>query len=218
MSQIEKISAIKAHKAEPIHTAPPRTVKKARTQAPKDSFSSGEKAGFFGKVKRFWAENVTGKGLKRPDADAIQDFATRAAVAGGAIGAAAGGFIGYQAGKMEAANAQRSHVTWQEPVMERKHLGNIPSDYYTPWWGGWLGEDHVRFDDKWNIQGVDPIYRDAPVYNPDGSIKMATKEADISSQRFGPVSGAIGGAIIGGIGGVAGGIAVGLLNRIAKGK
>ncbi|MCL5036463.1 MAG: hypothetical protein M1269_05010 [Chloroflexi bacterium] len=193
----------------------------------KDGFEKSRNVftGIKDKIKGFWAKDILGKasgGMKAKAAD--MDFTTKAAIAGGGIGAVAGGIVGYQAGKLEAASTQVSHETWQVPITERQNLGNIPSDYYSPtsWWGGWdmYGDhvDHVHINEAGNIVGGQPVYRDVPVYNPDGTIKMQTVTKDISSQRFGPTSGAIGGAILGGVGGVAGGIAVGLLHKLATGK
>jgi len=156
---------------------------------------------------------------KTAKADEGLDFTGKAAIAGGAIGAAGGAAAGYAAGRMQEAAAQRSVETWNVPVTERKLLGYIPSDYYSSndWWGGWDWQ-HVTYDDKGQVIGGDPVYRDVPVLDANGKPVMKEVTGTISSQRYGVVGGTLGGMALGGVAGAMGGVAVGLLHKLATDK
>ena len=224
MTRIEKIQS------ENIHSYTPQSAKKAphghksAEIDTKDEFKKTAQSGnvvsrSLGKIKSFVSENITGKGSAAEAAGDADDFTAKAALAGGILGAGAGGAIGYAAGKIDEARATSTHETWQEPVMERKNLGTIPHDYYTSddWYSGWSHET-VHFDDKGTVAGGEPVYRDAPVYNADGSLKMKTVEANIDSKRYGIFGGTFFGVILGGIGGTLGGVAVGLINKMLRDK
>jgi hypothetical protein len=73
-------------------------------------------------------------------------------------------------------------LEWEEPVMKKKNLGNIPSGYYQReygWGWGWNSNSY-NYDSNGKLEsathGVSPVYRDAPVYNSDGSVKMKDVE------------------------------------------
>jgi hypothetical protein len=74
-------------------------------------------------------------------------------------------------------------LEWEEPVMEKKNLGNIPRGYYTQdWFGfGWASDSNrYTYDDDGNLikasHGVKAVHRNTPVYNSDGSVKMKDVE------------------------------------------
>lgn len=222
MSDIQRIIP----KGSPPAPAPGKIDKSPATPAaPHDTVDiskSGATAsqGMLGKVKQWARQNISGEASataqSRQPGDG--DFTTKAAVIGAGVGAPLGGFLGYESGKLEEARAQRSTETWQAPTLEQKHLGNIPQDQYTPKWG-WLfgygvGNDHVQLGSDGQIQGGQPVNRDAPVYNPDGSVKMHPETKTIQSARYGPVVGALGGAFLFGVAGALGGVAVGVIHRL----
>mgnify|MGYP000883472534 CR=1 FL=1 len=143
------------------------------------------------------------------------DFGTAAMTAGGLVGGAAGAYIGYDAAIKEAANMKSDTLTWKEPVMQSKHLGNIPSDYFS-----WSSFDfHTeKFDADGKLMGGSTVYRDVPVFNQDGSVIVHDDTKTIDSKRFGMFGGVSMGVIIGTTAGLLGGLAVSLIKKIVDGK
>lgn len=143
------------------------------------------------------------------------DFGTAAMTAGGLVGGAAGAYIGYDSALKEAANMKSDTLTWHEPVMQSKHLGNIPSDYFS-----WSSFDfHTeKFDANGKLMGGSAVYRDVPVFNQDGSVRMHDVTKTIDSKRFGMFGGVSMGVIIGTTAGLLGGLAVSLVKKIVDGK
>lgn len=225
MTNIDKIK-FEQIKTSEVKALPPKK-EEAKAEPVKDKYVSSvkEEKSVFGKaaekVKNFINEDIKGAGTFKEKAEANLDFTTKAAIAGGVIGAGAGAAVGYQVGKAEMETAVKSHEVWKEPVMERKNLGYIPDDYYSParwWWGDSWGNNHVRYDDQGKVTSGQSVIRDVPVYEADGTPKMKTVEGNISSQRYGVAGAALGLAAIGGIAGTAAGIAVGLINKLIHSK
>jgi hypothetical protein len=77
-------------------------------------------------------------------------------------------------------------LEWEEPVMSKRKIGNKPTNFYERvWWGGWgwnTGSDpnSYEFDNNGNLvsasNGISPVYRNAPEFNADGSVKMKDVE------------------------------------------
>lgn len=224
MTNIDKI------KLEQIKTpevkALPLKKEEAKTEPIKDKYvsSAKEEKSVFGKaaekIKNFINEDIKGTKNLKAQADEGIDFTTKAAIAGGIIGAGASAAVGYQVGKTEVEAAVKSHEVWKEPVMESKNLGHIPDDYYSPagWWWGDSWGNHVRYDDQGKVTSGQSVIRDVPVYEADGTPKMKTVEGNISSRRYGIADATLGLAVIGGIAGTAAGIAVGLINKLIHSK
>jgi len=153
---------------------------------PSDDYKpeEGEK-GFISKVvdgiTKFVRKNIIGPSDRFADR-LKSDFGTQAMVAGGLIGGAAGAYIGYDAAGYENANTQTDALTWQEPTMQQKHLGNIPSDYYS--WSRW-DYTHHDYDTDGRYSGGDRVYRQAPVFDGEGNPRMHDVNKTISSDRFG---------------------------------
>ncbi|MCE1246509.1 MAG: hypothetical protein LWY06_07695 [Firmicutes bacterium] len=143
------------------------------------------------------------------------DFGTAAMTAGGLVGGAAGAYLGYDAAIKEAANMKSETLTWQEPVMQSKNLGGIPSDYFS-----WSTFDFhsEKFDANGRLMGDSQVYRDVPVFNQDGTVRMHDVTETIDSKRFGVFGGVSMGVIIGTTAGVLGGLAVSLIKKIVDGK
>lgn len=182
---------------------------------PKDSYDSGnEKKGFFKRaadgVKEFVSENIVGPAGKYKDS-LKGDFGTQAMTAGGVIGGVTGAVLGHNAAGMEDANMQSDTLTWQEPTMERKHLGNIPHDYYS--WSRWDYRSH-DYDSNGALSGGDRVHRNTPVYESDGSVRMHNVTETIDSKRFGKFAGTSMGLALGTVAGIMGGFAVTMIRKI----
>ncbi len=165
------------------------------------------------KMAGFVREYIVGPGEKYAN-NLRSDFKTQAMTAGIALGGAAGAFIGYESAVIEANNTQTSVQTWQEPVTHRKYLGDIPRDYHS--WSSW---DHrsYSFDADGRLSGGRAIYREAPVYNPDNTVKMQEVTETVSSRRFNIFGGVFGGLLLGVAGGTLAGIALSLIHKAIKG-
>lgn len=97
--------------------------------------------------------------------------------------------------------------TWKEPVYESKRLGSIPDDHYESAWlpGPYYGTDFSTSNDTY-LSGETPeagnqeVWRDVPVYNVDGSVKMNEVTRTLSEAAYDPkkstmISGGVGGAL-----------------------
>jgi hypothetical protein len=211
-------SSIVDRGANPKLSSEPKTERAAGETS--DSFkpSDNQEKGFIEKVvdgiAGFVENNIIG-----PAGDfkhkLTTDFGTAAMTTGGLIGGAAGAYIGYDAALKEAANMKTDTLTWQEPVMQTKHLGNIPGDYFS-----WSSFDfHTeKFDANGRLMGDSQVNRQVPVFNPDGTVKMHDVTETIDSKRFGMFGGVSMGLIIGTTAGVLGGLAVSLTKKIIDGK
>ncbi|HXE72539.1 MAG TPA: hypothetical protein VNO81_07750, partial [Candidatus Nitrosotenuis sp.] len=135
----------------------------------------------------------------------LADFAGGAALTGTALGAGLGAFMGVRAGQAELGNQEIHRRSWMAPVMQSKYLGEIPRDHYDWFW---------PYHDDWG-RGSEPVYRQAPVYNADGSVRMQEVSQEFRTGRYGPVAGGILGGLIGAGAGLAAGVAAGVAARLA---
>lgn len=114
-----------------------------------------------------------------------------------------------------AENAPRLTITrtWQEPVTQRERLGSIPSDdYESTWWpgpyyGSTMSTESSHYASSGNCEmGNQDVYREVPVYGPDGkptfeTVTKTLSEDPYSANKSGWISAATGAAL----GGLAGG-------------
>jgi len=182
---------------------------------PNDTYDSGNrKKGFFKRaadgVRKFVRKNIIGP-MDKYKENLKSDFGTQAMTAGGAVGGAVGALIGHSAAGMEEAHMQSDTLTWQEPTLQRKHLGNIPSDYYS--WSRW-DYHHHDYNTDGSLSGGNRVYRNAPVYNSDGSVRMHDVTETIDSKRFGKFAGTSMGLALGTVAGIMGGFAVAMIRKI----
>ncbi|MCD4783409.1 MAG: hypothetical protein K8T10_06225 [Candidatus Eremiobacteraeota bacterium] len=182
---------------------------------PDDSYDSGDKKkGFFKRtadgIRKFINKNIIGPADRYKD-NLKSDFGTQAMTAGGVVGGAVGAMIGHSAAGMEEAHMQSDTLTWQEPTMQREHLGNIPRDYYS--WSRWDFRSH-DYDSNGALSGGSRVYRNAPVYNSDGSARVHDVTETIDSKRFGKFAGTSMGLALGTVAGVMGGFAVAMIRKI----
>ena len=197
-----------------------KPVKTGYSPMPEDSFKpeNGEKKGFVEKtvdgIANFIRNNIIGPAGKFKD-HLKQDFGTQCMVAGGMVGGAAGAYIGYDAAGYEEVNAQSHNLTWQEPTMQRKYLGDIPDDYYS--WSPFDFKSH-KYDENMRLTGGDSVYRDAPVYDSSGNPMKHDVSRTINSKRFSRFGGTAMGMALGTVAGVMGGFAVALIAKIINGK
>ncbi|MCA9780433.1 MAG: hypothetical protein KC800_27100, partial [Candidatus Eremiobacteraeota bacterium] len=131
------------------------------------------------------------------------------AVAGTVLGAGVGAYLGVKAGGAEAAANEVNTRTWDVPVYQKETIGHIPDDYY----------EHNRFF-QWGPENgrgraeTEPVRRNVPVYDSDGSPRMTKTSETFESKRYGKVLGGIAGGAIGAGVGLATGVTVGLADKI----
>ena len=187
---------------------------------PEDSFKpeNGEKKGVIEKVvdgiSNFITENIIGP-TGQFAGYVKKDFGAQCMVAGGIVGGATGAFIGYEASGYEETNALQHNLTWQEPTMQNKYLGDIPEDYYS--WSRW---DHhsYQYDENMRLTGGESVYGKAPIYDGQGKPTMHDVTKTIDSKRFSRFGGTAMGLSLGVVAGVMGGFAVALISKIIKGE
>ncbi|MFP4497636.1 MAG: hypothetical protein ACLFQV_05445 [Vulcanimicrobiota bacterium] len=191
---------------------------------PSDSFEKEDKT-FTEKVAG-GVKGFVNKGFVRPAKALINcmksNFTAQAMAAGTVIGGAGGAFIGHEAARIEAGNTQTSIQTWEVPVTESRNLGNIPDSHYQPTFGlrFWSDRNRFHYDEQGRLSGashgIDPVHRQAPVFNDDGSVMMREVTESVSSKRFGPVGGTLMGIGLGAVGGFLGGLAISLIHKVIK--
>lgn len=187
---------------------------------PEDSFKpeNGEKKGVIERVvdgiSGFISENIIGP-TGQFAGYVKKDFGAQCMVAGGIVGGATGAFIGYEASGYEEANALQHNLTWQEPTMQNKNLGDIPSDYYS--WSQWDYHTY-KYDENMRLTGGDAVNRQAPIYDGQGKPVMHDVTRTIDSKRFSRFGGTALGMGLGVVAGVMGGFAVALISKIIKGE
>lgn len=135
------------------------------------------------------------------------DFGVAAMTTGGIIGGVTGAVIGSSSADLELGNTRTTTQTWQEPNTYNKHLGYTPNDYFSYYdrWGSGYHE---------GSSGTDPVYREAPVFNNDGSVKMHDVTKTFDSNRFGKFAGTALCGILGVAGGVLAGFGVSTIRKI----
>jgi len=143
---------------------------------------------------------------------AVRDFAGTAAIGGGVLGAGIGGYLGYQAGTVESGQEQVFTRHYSEPVLQREYLGDIPDDWYEWNWSGigWPSGD------RGFSHGRERVYRNNPVYQPDGSVTYRPASKTYETARYGPIGGAIVGGATGAVVGLAAGTALGIANKFLE--
>ncbi len=187
---------------------------------PEDSYQPGNdgKKGVIERVvdgiSNFISENIIGP-TGQFAGYVKKDFGAQCMVAGGIVGGATGAFIGYEASGYEEANALQHNLTWQEPTMQSKYLGDIPSDYYS--WSQWDYHSY-KYDNEMRLTGGDQVHRQAPIYDGSGKPVMHDVTRTIDSKRFSRFGGTALGMGLGVVAGVMGGFAVALISKIIKGE
>ncbi len=136
------------------------------------------------------------------------------ALGGGALGLVGGALLGNAAGAIENGQKEIHTRNWMGPVMERSRLGEIPADYYEHNIGLGFPGLGVGF----GKHSTDPVYRDVPVYNHDGSVRMQQVEKTFDTGRYGVLGGAIMGGMIGTGVGLAAGVAGGTLMKMIESR
>lgn len=131
------------------------------------------------------------------------------AIAGTVLGAGVGAYLGVQAGGAEAAANEVNTRSWNIPVYQKETIGHIPDDYYEDnsffQWGPDSGRGRAE---------TEPVRRDVPVYDSEGSPRMTETSKTFESKRYGKVLGGIAGGAIGAGVGLATGVTVGLADKI----
>lgn len=134
----------------------------------------------------------------------VRKLAGGAVLTGAAVGAGAGAWLGHLAGSREVGAQEVHSRTWSAPVMERRYLGDIPSDHYDFFWP-YHGDSSV---------GRSSVHRDAPVLHRDGTPKMQNVGDTFETGRYGPLAGGILGGMVGAGVGVATGVAAGVAAKL----
>ena len=135
------------------------------------------------------------------------------AVAGTALGAGVGVYLGVKSGGIEAAANEVHSRTWSVPVHNREVIGHIPDGYY----------DHKGFLQLWPDDGkgraeTQPVVRDVPEYQADGSPKLTSADQTFNTRRYGKVFGGLAGGVLGAGVGLATGVGVGLADKLLTEK
>lgn len=106
-----------------------------------DKLQKSEGQTFFSRVKSFVRENITGTGKSNEAGETKQAWGEGSkspvktgAIAGTSIGGVAGATIGYLTTETDPNKlpTQTVELRWQEPVLQKGYLGEIPKDYYEP--------------------------------------------------------------------------------------
>lgn len=137
----------------------------------------------------------------------LVDFAGNSALVGTVAGAGIGAWLGAEAGRAELGNQEVHTRNWMVPVTQSQHLGDIPRDWYEWNWSGWGWPSNGRND--WS-HGSEAVYRQVPLYNADGSVRMEETSETFTTNRYGPIAGGIIGGVVGAGVGLAAGVAVGV--------
>lgn len=138
-----------------------------------------------------------------------------AMVLGGAgLGLVGGALLGHAAGVVENSQKEIHTRTWMGPVLQNTRLGEIPADYYERSLGiSWPGTG-IGF----GRNSKQSVYREVPLYNSDGSVRMQQVERTFDTGRYGALGGAILGGTIGAGVGLAAGVAGGTLLKMIESR
>ena len=107
----------------------------------RDKLQKSEGQTFFSKVKSFVRENITGANKSEETGAAKQAWGEGSkspiktgAIIGTSVCGAGGAAIGYFTTETDPNKlpTQTVELRWQEPVLEKGYLGEIPKDYYEP--------------------------------------------------------------------------------------
>jgi hypothetical protein len=169
-------------------------------------------SGFIGKAKEFYRKEVKGEEEGKKDGTwsnaSTMDYVARGATTGAVVGAAAG-FI---ADRVESSKGSYEVVT-KTPIMEKKVLGEIPSNHISdkpdiP------SPEFVKPDGKpVSGRGV-KVYGEVPKRNILGQIQFDEKKEIVPSTQHGLLYHVLGGIVIGAIGGTLAAIGVKMINEI----
>ncbi len=141
----------------------------------------------------------------------MKEFSGNAALVGGLVGAGVVAYLGVQAGLNEVSSQQVFTRSWDAPVLQREHLGDIPRDWYQYNWGFGFPQHSRDFS-----HGRDPIYRNNPVYDGAGRVRYQEVNRTFETGRYGPVVGGIAGGLVGAGLGIAAGLATGVAAKLIQ--
>jgi len=169
--------------------------------------------GFIGKAKEFYRKEVKGEeeGGKKEGTwsnASTMDYVARGATTGAVVGAAAG-FI---ADRVESSKDGYEVIT-KTPLMEKKVLGEIPSNHISE--KPDIPDPEFVKDNGKPVSGRGvKVYGDVPKRNILGQIQFDEKKELVPSQHHGLLYHVLGGVVIGAIGGSLAAIGVKVINGI----